>query len=1013
MTNSTSIRNTPDDLSSNSLVSSVFNNTSVDLPSIANHGPTDTISIIDNQKHYLDTNEFNKIKFNSKSLSIFSLNINSLRKHCDELVTFLNCLNSTFDIIILSEIRHNVEEILNRYFSDYAHHIRYPINNRCGGLAILIKQSIKHELIDDYCITHPLIENQVIKVKSSKGHTIISGVYKHPQLQIQNFKSIISQHIDSIPKEFNFVLVGDFNVDLLKINQNAQIREFYEKIHSLNCHQLIHTPTRINSLSKTLIDHVYIRCKSDVKIRRGTFINQISDHLGVFVTLFTRENFNILKRPEIRIFNEKNHLRFKNSLRNLKTELQIDNQESSNTKWNKFTDVIKNKFNEAFPIKQISRNRFKDKLWITAGLRKSACRKEKLYKTWRLHPTDANKTRYTTYKNLFNKLITSAKKQYFSNIFKIDKNSKKTWEEINKLTGKKASKGSIIDAIKYNDDLITDTKSISNIFNEYFSTIGEKMSSKYPSSVNDRAQTDQISEVNCSLKLNQISHEEIIKIISNLPNKSSCGTDNISQKLLKRVSNELTGLITELINLSIRDKTYPDCLKIAKIIPIHKAKNKQDCSNYRPISLLSVFNKIFEKVIHKDLTRFIEYNNILFINQFGFRKFHSTLDALTRTHDYIVDERRKGNKIIGIFLDLSKAFDSIDNEILIRKLELYGIRGPYNELIKSYLTDRKCLTQLGDAFSNTNYIRYGVPQGSILGPLLFSLYINDIKSLTNQAEVNLFADDTALFCTSKSYETLIPKCNEVLSECYNWLLKNKLTLNASKTHFVDFSKSQNSRIEKTLLINNETLSEANFTKYLGITLQHNLKWDLHINSVIKKLYSKIPLFYQIRNIMSNSKKMLVFNALSLPNIIYGIEIYARKHSTLIDRLQKAQNRILKILFYKNIRTSTNVLHKSLNVLKISELAKLRSALVGHRVIHDKQRTNIAHRDMAINDNTGRDLRRNNRLNFVISNIYYDTRNKVTEYAMTTWNDLPEEYKCIKNRNLFKNKIKSLYLSRYS
>ena len=156
-------------------------------------------------------------------------------------------------------------------------------------------------------------------------------------------------------------------------------------------------------------------------------------------------------------------------------------------------------------------------------------------------------------------------------------------------------------------------------------------------------------------------------------------------------------------------------------------------------------------------------------------------------------------------------------------------------------------------FSHTSYIRYGVPQGSILGPLFFSLYINDIKILSNKAEVNLFADDTVLFCTSKSYENLIPICNEVLSDCYKWLFKNKLTLNASKTHFVDFSKKQNCEIPKTLLINNEILTEVNSTKYLGITLQHN-QWDIHINNVINKLNSRIPLFYQIRNIMPNNKK---------------------------------------------------------------------------------------------------------------------------------------------------------------
>ena len=340
----------------------------------------------------------------------------------------------------------------------------------------------------------------------------------------------------------------------------------------------------------------------------------------------------------------------------------------------------------------------------------------------------------------------------------------------------------------------------------------------------------------------------------------------------------------------------------------------------------------------------------------------------------------------------------------------YGIDGPFNEILKSYLSKRKIYSHVNGTNSDCKSILFGVPQGSVLGPILFSLYINDLKMMADNAEINLFADDTSLFCVGKNDIDLKNRANKALTDLSEWLKINRLTLNINKTHFIDFSKIKNPNL-KLHLGNTEIVKETK-TKYLGIIIQENLKWDEHIKIVIKKLNQQIPLYYFLRKVIPKDKKKLVFKSLSLSIINYGIELFGRCNTKWLRQLQRTQNRLLKILESKPKLYSTSLIHKNSKILKIVEQAKLRLALLNHRVIYNSVSLNVAHKSMRLQAGVHRRNLRNN-LNFHVDINAYQKLNKIVEQSTIVWNDLENQLKSIKNRNKFKESVSIKFLDSYA
>ena len=346
----------------------------------------------------------------------------------------------------------------------------------------------------------------------------------------------------------------------------------------------------------------------------------------------------------------------------------------------------------------------------------------------------------------------------------------------------------------------------------------------------------------------EIHEKEISDIIKSLDSNKANGADNISVKMLKLINSHIAPIISKLINLAFEEGVYPSCLKLAKVLPIFKSGSKTVPGNYRPISLLSNINKIIEKAIYSRLYSFFSKYSILNSSQFGFREGHSTTLALSEFVEFTLTSFDKGNAVCGVLLDLSKAFDCEDREILLNKLEYYGVRGKMLKFLESYLTERKQFVDFAGHTSTCESIKAGVPQGSVLGPLFFLVYINNLQNNTTLKIIN-FADDTLLYTTFKknTYKKDNEYLNSQLKNVSRWLMDNRLRLNVNKTRYMLFHSGKIDiwkNINLDIKIGNSTISKVNNYKYLGVTIDSNLKWSNHIKTLKTKLLKTIGILYK-------------------------------------------------------------------------------------------------------------------------------------------------------------------------
>ena len=891
---------------------------------------------------YYETHEFHNLKdkMADKTFSLLHTNICSLQYNGDNLENLLANLQFKFDIIALTETwnpdykEHCFQPPVLNGYKPYKGTTGSSLKGGCGlyindELKPLARPDLNVKIKDDEVEMETYWTEIIVDKQPNR---LIGIVYRHPRKNDKKCIEILTDTLTKIRRENKKVLlVGDFNYDLLKFESDPTISEFLQMMLDNSFQPCIIEPTRIVHGNKpSLVDNIF--SNSLETCFSGNLFEKISDHLPSFIMIKTdkvKPKPKCIKRRNMKNFDSGN---FQADILLVLRELY--NPSNAETAFHFFHKKFLAIVNKHAPFQVLTHKQFQleCKPWITKGILISTRIKAKLFKLFKKNKNPEHYKKFKLYRDTINSLLRKSKKQYYKKYFQEHLNNiKKTWTGINNLLHRQ-NKQKLSDIfLNINGNLFTDQKTVVEKMNKYFVNVAENLAQKIPKP-NTKFQDYLKNPNQHSIYLSEVLPHEIDEIVSKLGSNKSGDLYGITSNIVKLGGPVLTQTLTLLFNRSITQGVFPTPLKYAKVIPIHKGDSIFEMSNYRPISLLPIFSKILEKLMYTRLIKFIEKNNILYKNQYGFQKGMSTEYAVNSLVNNIV--KCLENKEVGfcILLDFAKAFDTVNHEILLNKLEHYGIRGNALDWFKSYLSDRMQCTEIGDTQSKLDYVKCGVPQGSILGPLLFLLYINDIVMSSDVFKFILFADDTSLFYSHKNKKDATDILNTELSKISQWLAANKLSLNVGKSKLLIFSnqKSDTQISEENLedngiklFMNGERLKEVEFAKYLGVLIDNKLKWTNQIDAINLKLSKGNGLLAKIRHFVPNSVIRTLYFSFINPHTDYNLLNWGMASPTSLESIAKNIKKAVRIISFEDYHSPSIPLFKKLNILPLVCSIKLR------------------------------------------------------------------------------------------
>jgi len=797
----------------------------------------------------------------------------SVSRNLDQLLAYVDTLDFTFSVIGLSETWLSVDTKDIYSIPDYTSVHQCRQERRGGGVSLYVHNSVQFKERVDISYSNNCIECVFIeidrKVLGCKTNVIVGTIYRPPNTDINVFSEQLNNVLSSIKNEKKLCYcMGDYNANILNSETHAGTGKFLDVMYCHSFVPLITKPTRVANDSATIIDNVFSNdlLGSD-KQRQGILLTDITDHFPIFVITDYNLYDNTEQTTQKRCVNSDSVNRFKVELAGTDWS-SVMNEGDAQLAYTGFTNKVMSAYETAFPVKTVKISKRPCNPWMTIGLKKSIKQKNKLYILYRKKRSTYNEIQYKLYKNRLKHLIQAAKKYYYQDLLAANKsNLKQSWRILREIIGKKGHNVCNTEFL-IDGDLITDKNVIVNSFNEFFVNIGPTLAKNIPTTSSQPEQYLVGSYTN-SLYLSPLNENELTNIICNLK-KSAPGIDGFQPHIIKSVCSSFLKPLLYVLNLSFQQGVFPSELKAACVTPIFKGGDPLLIKNYRPVSVLPVFSKIYERAMYNRLMNYLEKNKILYEYQFGFKKNHSTYMALSILIDKIMNALDNNEHVIGLYLDFAKAFDTVDHQILLKKLQHYGIRGNALHWFDSYLSHRTQIVKYNNIISDQNVVKCGVPQGSILGPILFLLYINDLSAVSKILFTLMFADDTNMFIQGKDVNKMEECVNEEMEKVVKWLHCNKLSLNVDKTHTMIFSNNRLLNNRKMNVFIQGTLIETVYkTKFLGVIIDNNLQWKDHINYLCNKISKGIGIIKKSKRYLEQrySTEFILYIHISLFNLL--------------------------------------------------------------------------------------------------------------------------------------------------
>ena len=816
--------------------------------------------------------------------------------------------------------------------------------------------------------------------------------YKSPNQDNTTFIDFIDNILASHSK---MLLCADTNINIL--NDNNEVNEYISTIN-INGFKIVNNSivTRTTKKSSTTIDHVIT--DTDNKIRIGIQTHDISvfDHKVIEMQLCSNI-FNKRKmiNTRINILNEndfitdvKNHLKDKDC-ENIEELIEIISEyKEINTTYRK----LRNRNNS----------------WLTFSLVKLMRQRDKLFKIYKKYPDNATiKFKYNKIKNIISRQIKIDKRKYMQNdLLNAGSDTRKVWQIINKnlYNNNNHQLPNInIDKIINNNKIFIDIHNVANEMNNYYINIGNLI---FQQNVSQIINSTVIPSQTNSIYLNPTNDIEIKIIINTLKSNASPGKDKITSNDVKILQDIITPYITKYINLCLSTGIFPNRLKDTIVIPIYKSGPKTDPGNYRPIALINTIAKIYEKVINLRIKEYINKTVKFDINQFGFQEEYSTESATSETIRTIIDSIDLGNYVCAVFVDIKKAFDTVKHYTLLNILEKLGFRGNTLILIKNYLEHRSVRTKIGNCYSDESTLINGIPQGSILGPTLYLLYIHNLQYAKLKGVYKIFADDTVLIYNSKNGKLLQKMVNNDLQTFLNWMNGNSLSINVNKSKYIIFKNTNKEDVTLQIQINGNNLERVATVKYLGLHIDEKLNFNQHIKHITHKIAPILGALKRLNFVNETRINNMIYHAHILSHIRHNLTVWSMCPKYLKNKVKRLMRKSLKILWQVDRFIPTSELYKLTKQLNLDQLIFVNKASYIHKTSKDIHKIHfklIKHSEIS-----SRNTRKKDEIVPMKSRTALHQRSLLPS-AIKVYNMIPIETKQITNIKFFTKKVKDFIL----